>query len=103
LFLRKRLALYQERLAKPKRPDPATRIALVLLARLLDWRSVLTVVQTHATLCLLRLRPWNFRKSKGGYRDPVSVIAVSVELHSYGRTEDFLSAALAPRSMFASA
>jgi hypothetical protein len=45
LFLRKQLALYQERHTKPKRPDAATRIALVLLARLLDWRSMLTVVQ----------------------------------------------------------
>jgi hypothetical protein len=31
LFLREQLALYQERHTKPKRPDPATRIALVLL------------------------------------------------------------------------
>src|SRR6202171_6121908 len=44
LFLRKQLALYQERHTKPRRPDPATRVALVLLARLLDWRSILTVV-----------------------------------------------------------
>src|SRR6266851_8550067 len=45
LFLRKQLALYQERHTKPRRPDAATRIALVLLARLLDWRSILAVVQ----------------------------------------------------------
>src|SRR5712692_3358396 len=45
LFLRKQLALYQERHTKPRRPDSATRIALVLLARLLDWRSMLSVVQ----------------------------------------------------------
>jgi hypothetical protein len=45
LFLRKQLALFQERHTKPRRPDPATRVALVLLARLLDWRSILTVVQ----------------------------------------------------------
>jgi hypothetical protein len=30
---------------KPRRPALATRIALVLLARLLDWRSLLSVVQ----------------------------------------------------------
>ena len=29
LFLRKQLALYQERHVKPKRPDPATRVVLV--------------------------------------------------------------------------
>ena len=45
LFLRKQLALYQERRTKPRRPDPATRVALVLLSRWLDWRSMLTVVQ----------------------------------------------------------
>ena len=45
LFLRKQLALYQERHTKPRRPDPATRVTLVLLSRWLDWRSVLSVVQ----------------------------------------------------------
>ena len=45
LFLRKQLALYQERCVKPRRPDPATRVILVLLSRLLDWRSILTVVK----------------------------------------------------------
>jgi len=45
LFLRKQLALDQERHTKPRRPDPAARVALVLLARLLDWRSMLSVVQ----------------------------------------------------------
>ena len=45
LFLRKQLALYQERHVKPRRPDPATRVVLVLLSRLLDWRALLTVVQ----------------------------------------------------------
>ena len=45
LFLRKQLALYQERGVKPRRPNPATRVILVLLSRLLEWRSLLTVVQ----------------------------------------------------------
>jgi transposase InsO family protein len=45
LFLRKQLALYQERRTTPRRPDPATRVALVLLSRWMDWRSMLTVVQ----------------------------------------------------------
>src|SRR5215210_7138768 len=45
LFLRKQLALYQERHVKPRRPDSATRVILVLLSRLLDWRWLLTVVQ----------------------------------------------------------
>ena len=45
LFLRKQLALYQERHVKPKRPDRATRVVLVVLSRLLGWRALLTVVQ----------------------------------------------------------
>jgi hypothetical protein len=28
----------------PRRPNPATRVILVLLSRLLEWRSLLTVV-----------------------------------------------------------
>jgi hypothetical protein len=44
LFLRKQLELYQERRVKPRRLDPATRVVLVLLSGLLDWRALLTVV-----------------------------------------------------------
>ncbi len=50
LFLRKQLALYMERQVKPRRvkprrPDNATRIALVALSQLTDWRKLLTVVK----------------------------------------------------------
>jgi transposase InsO family protein len=45
LFLRKQLALYQERHVRAKQPDPATRVVLVVLSRLLNWRALLTVVQ----------------------------------------------------------
>jgi hypothetical protein len=45
LFLRKQLALYVERQAKPRRADDATRMALVALSWLIDWRRVLTVVK----------------------------------------------------------
>jgi putative transposase len=57
LFLRKQLALYQERHVKPRRPNSATRITLVLLSRLVDWRSLLTVVQP-ATLIRWHRRGW---------------------------------------------
>ena len=36
LSLRKQLALYRERQAKPRRADPATRAALMLLAQVVD-------------------------------------------------------------------
>jgi putative transposase len=45
LFLRKQLALYVERHVKPRRADDATRIALVALSWLIDWRRILTVVK----------------------------------------------------------
>jgi putative transposase len=45
LFLRKQLALYQERRVKPRRADDATRITLVVLSKLTDWRAMLTIVK----------------------------------------------------------
>ena len=38
LFLRKQVAMYQERKQKPRRPGTPLRIALVLLSRLFDWK-----------------------------------------------------------------
>src|SRR5881409_1712081 len=45
LFLRKQLALYVERQVKPRRADDATRVALVALSWLIDWRRILMVVK----------------------------------------------------------
>jgi transposase InsO family protein len=45
LFLRKQLALYQERKIKPGRATHGTRLALVWLARWFDWRQALAIVQ----------------------------------------------------------
>jgi transposase InsO family protein len=45
LFLRKQLALYQERHVKPRQATPATRIALIWLARWFDWRQALVIVR----------------------------------------------------------
>jgi putative transposase len=45
LFLRKQLALYQERQTKPRRPTQATRMALAWLAGWFDWRQALCIVQ----------------------------------------------------------
>ena len=50
LFLRKQLALYRERQVRPRRADDATRITLVMLAQLIDWRAVLTIVQPATLL-----------------------------------------------------
>ena len=39
LFLRRQLALFIERGVRPRRVDAATRVSLVLLARLFEWRG----------------------------------------------------------------
>jgi hypothetical protein len=44
LFLRKQLALYQERNAKPRRATDATRLALVWLSHCFDRRRALVIV-----------------------------------------------------------
>ncbi len=45
LFLRKQLALYQERDIKPQRGSLTTRFTLVWLSQWFDWQSALAVVQ----------------------------------------------------------
>jgi putative transposase len=45
LFLRKQLALYQERQVRPRRPTDATRLTMVLAARLFDWKKALVSVR----------------------------------------------------------
>lgn len=50
LFLRKQLAFYGERRRKPRRLDDATRLTLVVLARFIEWRRLLTVVQPETLL-----------------------------------------------------
>jgi hypothetical protein len=44
LFLRKQLALYQERCVKPRRATTATRVALSVFSRWFDWRQALVIV-----------------------------------------------------------
>jgi putative transposase len=58
LFLRKQLAFYVERKVKPRRLNDAARIALVMLARCIDWRTVLVVVRPET---LLRWHHQGFR------------------------------------------
>ena len=45
LFLRKQLALYQERQVAPRRATDAIRLALLWLGRWFDWRQALAIVQ----------------------------------------------------------
>src|SRR5512136_599550 len=45
LFLRKQLSLYQERQVRPRRATDATRLTMVLLAKLFDWKTALVTVR----------------------------------------------------------
>jgi putative transposase len=47
LFLRKQLARYVERQVRPRRATDATRVALVLLSRLVTWRELLAIVRPN--------------------------------------------------------
>jgi len=64
----RQLAMYVERGAKPRRPDLATRVSLVLLSKLFDWRASLVVVRPET---LIRWHRAGFRllwrlKSRAG-------------------------------------
>ena len=50
LFLRKQLALYQERHGTPRRVTDATRLTLTWLGRWFDWRQALVIVQPATLL-----------------------------------------------------
>src|SRR5215813_6752618 len=50
LFLRKQLALFQERKVKPHRADDSTRLIMVILGRLFAWRDALVNVQPDTFL-----------------------------------------------------
>jgi putative transposase len=58
LFLRKQLAFSVERKVKPRRLNDAARIALVVLARVIDWRQLLLVVRPET---LVRWHRQGFR------------------------------------------
>jgi transposase InsO family protein len=47
LFLRKQLALFQERKAKPRRADDSTRWVMATLSRLFPWRAALVNVEPN--------------------------------------------------------
>jgi transposase InsO family protein len=74
LFLRKQLALYQERHVPPRRATAATRLALTWLSSWFNWRQALVIVQPAT---LLRWHREGFRlfwrwKSRRG-RPPIPV------------------------------
>jgi hypothetical protein len=52
LFLRKQLALFQERKVKPRRARDSTRLIMVILGRMFAWRDALVNVQPDTFILL---------------------------------------------------
>jgi putative transposase len=90
LFLRKQLALYVERQVKPRRADDATRIVLVALSRLIDWRGALTVVKPDTLIRWHRRAFRLFWRSKsrprGRPRLPADVQGLIADMAAANRT-----------------
>src|SRR2546422_5067196 len=76
LFLRKQLALYLERQVKPRRADDATRLTLIALSRLIDWRQLLTLVKPE-TLSFAKTRRRLPAKRSGPSSDLHTQIALN--------------------------
>ena len=79
LFLRKQLALYQERHVTPQRATHATRVVLVWLSRWFDWRQALCVVQPETFLRWHRegfRLFWRWKSRQGRPRIPAELQAL---------------------------
>src|SRR5262249_22910414 len=76
LYLRKQLALYQERQVKPKRAPNTDRLILLWLSRWFDWRNALAVVKPQTFLrwhregCRLF---WHWKSRSGRPRIPAEL------------------------------
>ncbi|PYR94127.1 MAG: hypothetical protein DMF84_06110 [Acidobacteria bacterium] len=90
MFLRQQLALYMERQVKPRRADDATRIILVTLSRLVNWRQLLVIVKADT---LIRWHRKGFRlfwrwksNAPGRPRIPGDLRQLIVEMAMANRT-----------------
>ena len=50
LFLRKQLALYQERQVQPRRLNDSARFSLILWCRLCNWKGALVIVKPETLI-----------------------------------------------------
>ncbi len=74
LLLRKQLAMYRERGRKPRRPDVATRVSLVVLSSCFEWKDALLVVTPRTFVGWHRLGFrlfWRWKVRRG--RPPIPV------------------------------
>jgi hypothetical protein len=89
-FLRKQLALYQERHIKPCRPTQATRMALAWLTRWFDWRQALVLVQP-ATLIRWHRQGfrWFWRSTSRPGLNPTSMLPGAISLAETVLTKEY--------------
>jgi putative transposase len=76
LFLRKQLAMYQERHVKPQRATPAIHIPMVWLAHGFDWRHALAVIKPETFIRWHRQGFrwfWRWQSTPGRPRIPVQL------------------------------
>jgi transposase InsO family protein len=84
LFLRKQLALYQERQIRPRRASNVTKLTLALLSKLLAWKDALTIVKPDTFIRWHRQAFrlfWGWKsKSPGRPRLPADLQKLIVEM-----------------------
>jgi len=90
LFLRKQLACYIERQVRPRRTDNASRIALVLLSHVVDWRELLTIVRPDTLVRwhrdLFRLF-WRLKsRHRGRPRIPIEMQRLIADMAAHNHT-----------------
>ena len=76
LFLRKQLALYEERHITPRRATNAARLVMVWLAHWFDWRPALRIVKPETLTRWHRqgFRPfWRWKSKPGRPRIPTAL------------------------------
>jgi hypothetical protein len=78
LFLRKQLALFQERKLKPHRAHDSTRLVMVILGRLFSWRDALVNVRPDT---FLRWHRKGFRLFSRWKCPPVGRPQIPKDLH----------------------
>ena len=103
LFLRRQLALYQERKIRRRRPNSAAKFALVILSRFFPWASALSIVKPDT---LVRWHRAGFRlfwrwKSRHAGRPPLpknlrTLIVNMAQENPIGVTNGEAPAVLAP-------
>src|SRR5215510_10785900 len=79
LYLRKQLALYEERQVKPRRTTNATRLAMVWLSYWFDWRSALCIVKPETFMRWHRQGfrlLWRWKSKLGRPRIPAELQAL---------------------------